>query len=142
MVTEARERPIARHRNRPSVVSLIGLTLVGLVVIWLAINFYKAPADFVNITLFGVTTGLIYALIALGYTLVYGILELINFAHGHVFMLGGMMSATVAVKAFGLGGGEVWYVLWPLVLLTLAVSMVGCGLINVTVEWIAYRPLR
>src|SRR5437899_88952 len=141
MVTEARERPIARHRNRPSVVSLIGLTLVGLVVIWLAINFYKAPADFVNITLFGVTTGMIYALVALGYTLVYGILELINFAHGDVFMLGGMISATFAVEVFNLGtGGGVGK--WLLILATLLIAMGLCGLINTTVELIAYRPLR
>ena len=44
-----------------------------------------------------------YALVALGYTLVYGILELINFAHGDVFMLGGMISATMIISGFNLG---------------------------------------
>ena len=46
----------------------------------------------------GLTNGAVYALVALGYTLVYGILELINFAHGDVFMLGGMISATILVR--------------------------------------------
>ena len=51
------------------------------------------------------TKGALFALVALGYTLVYGILELINFAHGDVFMIGGMISATVALEQFRLDGG-------------------------------------
>src|SRR5215471_18411659 len=104
MVTEAREPPVVRQRQlyRPSALSIVGLSLVGIVVIYLALSCIARPADFVNITIFGFSTGVIYALIALGYTLVYGILELINFAHGDVFMLGGMMSATLAGGLFGL----------------------------------------
>ena len=51
--------------------------------------------------LIGIATGCVYALVALGYTLVYGILELINFAHGDVFMLGGMFAVTFATRASG-----------------------------------------
>ena len=51
--------------------------------------------DFFEVFLIGITTGCVYALVALGYTLVYGILELINFAHGDVFMLGGMFTITL-----------------------------------------------
>ena len=59
-----------------------------LAAIWLVVNAVEDPANFVTVVLIGITNGAIYALIALGYTLVYGVLELINFAHGDVFMLG------------------------------------------------------
>src|SRR3954447_25874257 len=91
-----------RARRLPSVATVFGLLLVGLLLFWLAVNFVKEPADFVEVTLIGITNGCLYALIALGYTLVYGILELINFAHGDVFMLGGMISATVVISVFHL----------------------------------------
>ena len=66
------------------------------------VNFVKGPAYFVTIAFIGLTNGAVYALVALGYTLVYGILELINFAHGDVFMLGGMFSATMILSVFHL----------------------------------------
>jgi branched-chain amino acid transport system permease protein len=142
MVTEARQRPLARARNRPSAVAICGLLLVAFVLVWLAINLVKAPSDFVNILLFGLTTGAIYALIALGYTLVYGILELINFAHGDVFMLGGLMSATLAGGAFGLVSGQRGIVVWASVLGVGVIAMAFCGILNATIELVAYRPLR
>ena len=83
-----------------------------------------------------------YALVALGYTLVYGILELINFAHGDVFMLGGMMSRDVHGQVFGIGTGGQRGTLWPALLGSLAISMVFCGVLNATIERIAYRRLR
>jgi branched-chain amino acid transport system permease protein len=120
---------------------MVGLALVGLLLFWIVANFIKFPADSTQVLLIGLTTGAVYALVALGYTLVYGILELINFAHGDVFMLGGMISATFAVDVFNLGtsGGAGK---WLLVLATLFISMGLCGLINTTVELIAYRRLR
>src|SRR5579862_8607571 len=75
--------------------------LVGLLFVWLIVNFAKGPAYFVTVSFIGLTNGALYALVALGYTLVYGILELINFAHGDVFMLGGLLSATSLVTWFG-----------------------------------------
>jgi branched-chain amino acid transport system permease protein len=123
------------------VISLVGLTLVGLLFFWIIVNFVKFPADSTQVLLIGITTGAIYALVALGYTLVYGILELINFAHGDVFMLGGMISATFAVDVFNIGtGGGIGK--WLLVLATLLISMGLCGMINTSVELIAYRRLR
>jgi branched-chain amino acid transport system permease protein len=83
-----------------------------------------------------------YALIALGYTLVYGILELINFAHGDVFMIGGMITATFAIQVFDLGSHPSLSALLPVILISLAVAMIGCGLLNVTIERVAYKPLR
>ena len=70
-------------------VALIGYALVALVGLWLIVNFVKEPTEFVNVGLIGLTNGAIYGLVALGYTLVYGILQLINFAHGDVFALVG-----------------------------------------------------
>jgi branched-chain amino acid transport system permease protein len=125
----------------PGIAPMVGLLLVGLVLLWLGINLTKTPADFFRVLLIGITTGSIYALVALGYTLVYGILELINFAHGDVFMLGGMISATFAVQVFNLTGGASGFD-WVLVVATLLIAMVLCGVINVTIERIAYRPLR
>ncbi len=109
---------------------------------WLGVNLVKTPGDFLHVLLIGITNGSVYGLVALGYTLVYGILELINFAHGDVFMLGGMISASFAVGPFGLGANEQGYVLWPSLFAILGIAMVLCGAINVTVERIAYRPLR
>jgi branched-chain amino acid transport system permease protein len=144
VVTEAgAEQVLARRRRvRLNVVPLLGLSLVALLIVWLAINLEKTPSLFFKAFLIGITNGSVYGLIALGYTLVYGILELINFAHGDVFMLGGMITATLAVKTFNLGPGESAIVLWPSVLAMLGIAMASCGLINATVERIAYRPLR
>ena len=141
MITAAARHPLISIARRPSVTSAIGLVFVALLLFWLAVNFVKTPADFINVFLIGITTGCVYALVALGYTLVYGILELINFAHGDVFMLGGMIAATVAV-AFGMTLHTAWYVLWPLVIVALLICMAFCGGLNVTVELIAYRRLR
>jgi len=131
-----------RYAARINVVNVIGLALVAIVAIWLVVNFFKSPSQFFEVSLIGITNGCIYALVALGYTLVYGILELINFAHGDVFMLGGMISISVISEVFGLDAASPAYVVWPAILATLAIAMVGCGLINTTVERIAYKPLR
>ena len=74
-----------------------------MLVLWLGVNFAKSPSYFFTISFIGLTNGSVYALVALGYTLVYGILELINFAHGDVFMLGGLISGTMIISAFNLG---------------------------------------
>ncbi len=89
----------------------------------------------------GLSNGAIWALVALGYTLVYGIIELINFAHGEVFMLGSLTAAGL----FGTLGltastGLIGLVLG--LLLTLIVSMIASGVLNTMIERVAYRPLR
>ena len=105
-------------------------------------NFVKSPSYFFTISFIGLTNGAVYALVALGYTLVYGILELINFAHGDVFMLGGMISGTMIISAFNLGDHPATGITIVAVLVSLVVAMVSCGVINASVECIAYRPLR
>src|ERR671923_2377678 len=89
----------------------------------------------------GLSNGSIWALVALGYTLVYGIIELINFAHGEVFMIGSLVSAglfgTLGLTAStGIGG------LILGLLLTLVVAMLASGSLNTMIERVAYRPLR
>jgi branched-chain amino acid transport system permease protein len=124
------------------VVAALGTVLVVLLLLWLGINLSKNPSAFLSASLIGLTIGAVYALVALGYTLVYGILELINFAHGDVFMLGGMISATFLIGVFGIEGGEGAMTLWPAVLASLLAAMVICGVLNATIELVAYRPLR
>jgi branched-chain amino acid transport system permease protein len=116
--------------------------VVALFGVWIVGNILSAPEQFVSVLLLGITLGAIYALVALGYTLVYGIIELINFAHGDVFMLGTMVTITVASGWLGLDGSQAWYITIPLVLVTLLAAMAFCGGLNVAIERIAYRPLR
>ena len=126
---------------RPGVISGLGLLIVLAALALLVKNFTVSPSGFVEVTLIGLTTGCVYALVALGYTLVYGILELINFAHGDVFMLGGMFTITYATTFFGLHQGQ-GFVIVPIVFATLVLSMASCGLLNAVIEFVAYRPLR
>jgi len=89
----------------------------------------------------GISNGSIWALIALGYTLVYGIIELINFAHGDVFMIGSFISVSLfATFGLTLTTGTLGIVAG--LLATLILAMVACGLLNVMIERVAYRPLR
>jgi branched-chain amino acid transport system permease protein len=89
----------------------------------------------------GVSNGWIWALIAIGYTLVYGIIELINFAHGEVFMIGSFTAVGLwATLGLGLSTGTGGIVLG--LVATLVVTMLVCGSLNVLIERVAYRPLR
>jgi branched-chain amino acid transport system permease protein len=88
----------------------------------------------------GLTLGSVYALIALGYTMVYGILKLLNFAHGEVYMIGAFIGYGVLI---GLGGPAAPVVpVAVLILLMFLAAMLGSGLLGVTIERFAYRPLR
>jgi branched-chain amino acid transport system permease protein len=142
MVTQARRVPLPQlSRPLPQLVMpALGSLLVVLLFIWLVVNLVKAPEEFYRLFLIGLTNGAIYGLVALGYSLVYGILELINFAHGDVFMLGGMLIATL-VASFGLAGDSGVF-LWSMILLMLAIVMLFCAAINASIELVAYRRLR
>jgi len=85
----------------------------------------------------GLVQGSMYALVALGYTMVYGIINLINFAHGEVLMVGALVSWTVVTQLahVGLPG-------WALLSLSLVVAMLACMALNYLIEKLAYRPLR
>jgi branched-chain amino acid transport system permease protein len=114
------------------------LILLGAVV-WLIANLVKDPTRTLTVLLEGLNNGALYALIALGYTLVYGIIELINFAHGDLFMLGTVLSAHMTVEWLGIHGGA--GAVGELAL-TFVVTMAFCALINVGAEFFAYRRLR
>lgn len=90
--------------------------------------------EFLQQLLNGLSLGAIYALIALGYTMVYGVLRFINFAHSDVFMVGAFIGYYVGqhVPSGTLGGG----------LLVLVAAMAGCAVLGITIERLAYRPLR
>jgi branched-chain amino acid transport system permease protein len=99
---------------------------------------------FVQQIINGLSMGSMYALLALGFTLVYGILELINFSHFNVFMVGAMV-AMLLLQAFGLSGQEIILTGFPLVmilLVTMAITMLICGVIGVGIERVILRPLR
>lgn len=89
----------------------------------------------------GLTIGAIYALIALGYTMVYGVIQLINFAHGEVFMVGAYIALTVLTVTGALSGLSGLAVPGVL-LLAAAAAMGGCALLGLLIERCAYRPLR
>ena len=95
---------------------------------------------FTQLTLNGLTLGSVYALIALGYSLVYGILKLLNFAHGDVFMVG----TFIGFGALQLLGGSTNPIVpvWALLALITLAAMAGCAVLGVAIERFAYRPLR
>jgi branched-chain amino acid transport system permease protein len=138
--TQTSEEPRVRVRRPPRIqpLQILSFVFIAIVAVWLVGNFIKSPSHWLDLFLLGLTLGMVYALIALGYSLVYGILELINFAHGDVFMLGAMMTVS-AVTWFGLqdsGSVLVWIV--PMLLIAAGFT----GLLNTTIETVAYRPLR
>jgi branched-chain amino acid transport system permease protein len=133
---------ILRFLRNPKLVNGIGLGLVALVGVWLVVNFIKGPAEFVNVALDGLTRGSIYGVVALGYTLVYGILQLINFAHGDVFSLSGLVASTMLLSVIGLDGSSSNLAVVGGIIVTLAVTVPLFAVINATIERVAYRPLR
>ena len=98
--------------------------------------------EFVQQLVNGLSLGAIYALIAVGYTMVYGVLQLINFAHGDVFMIGAMLTLVLA-SAFGFVGGDA-VAAHPLLAFALCagISVLACGVLGYSIERLAYRPLR
>jgi branched-chain amino acid transport system permease protein len=84
----------------------------------------------------GLSSGAIYALIAVGYTMVYGVLRLINFAHGDVYMVGAMIGI-YTIQFLHITSPS-----WPAFALVLVLAMVLCGILGFLIEFLAYRPLR
>ena len=87
----------------------------------------------------GLVLGSMYALVALGYTMVYGIIGLINFAHGDVLMVGALTSWTIIRM---MTGDSAALPGWLVLLLATVIAMVVCGALNYSIEKLAYRPLR
>ena len=133
---------VLRVLRHPKLVGALGLGFVGVVVLWLGVNFVKDPTYFVNIALDGLTRGTIYGVVALGYTLVYGILQLINFAHGDIFSQSGLVASTIILSVLGLSSASSNAAVAGAVVLTLLITVPMYAAINGTIERIAYRPLR
>jgi branched-chain amino acid transport system permease protein len=102
------------------------------------------PSVYLQQIVNGITVGAVYALVALGYTLVYGIIELINFAHADVFVWGGVFTSVI-LGAMGFTNVSESLTGLPLIgmlALLIGIAMVFCGALNFTIERVAYRPLR
>jgi branched-chain amino acid transport system permease protein len=124
-----------------SVVDFGFYIICGVAVVLLATQAISSPTAFIQITVFGLADGAMYALVALGYTMVYGIIELINFAHGDVFTMGGYISAAI-LGLFAIDETQFTAVNLIAIVLVFPVVMLIMGGINITIERIAYRPLR
>ncbi len=134
----------------PERLSLVDLILWGLrvaVIVFVAVGTYATltegtlkGTDWRDLVVYGIAQGSVYALIALGYTLVYGVLFMINFAHGDVFMAGAMTAFFVA-DYFGDTGFLNENTIVALTVI-FAVSMLTSAIVAVVLERIAYRPLR
>lgn len=138
-----RQRFLNRINFTDIALGIIGVALVGLIVI----GSFKTLAEgnyttrqWLDFVVFGIAQGSIYALIALGYTLVYGILRMINFAHSEVFMAGSFTAYFAAAAMAKSGFLEANTLVAILILF--GVGMVTSIIVGVLVERIAYRPLR
>src|SRR4029079_514158 len=112
--------------------------LLGLALIYF---FAQEPKQTLDDVKTGLSNGTIWALIALGYTLVYGIIELINFAHGEVFMIGSFISVSVW-ETLGVTPDTPIPGIVASVLIGLVAAMLASGVLNTMIERVAYRPLR
>jgi len=109
---------------------------------WLISSFIDNPVLFTSSAVAGLQNGALFALIALGYTLVYGIIELINFAHGDLFMLSTMVAGFFITSFFGVTASGASVLGWVMFLAALIGCMVFGASVNVAIEFVAYRRLR
>ena len=137
---------------------IFGALLLAGLGIWLVNVAIDEPDRFAQVTVIGLSNGMIYALVALGYTLVYGIIELINFMHGDNFMLGTFQTSSIFIDgsfqiplfffviAIPLGttvtAASSWEAKAYAIGMALILSMLFCMTMNVTIERIGYKPLR
>jgi branched-chain amino acid transport system permease protein len=137
-------RPVAADRVR-AFLSRFGLILLLLALpVIFGIHDLTADGSLTRLgenLVAGISNGSIWALVAIGYTLVYGIVELINFAHGEVFMIGSFVAASF-FATIGLTESTAALGLFIGLLATLVVSMLASGVLNAMIERVAYRPLR
>jgi branched-chain amino acid transport system permease protein len=116
------------------------MALVAALGLFLVYKAVTAPVQFIDAVVSGVNNGALYALVALGYTMVYGIIELINFSHGDLFMLSTVFAAFVVITTFGATTAQ-----WGAAVavgVALAVVMAGAAGVNMAAERLAYRQLR
>lgn len=151
-VSTPSQTPIPQTKTRPPL-AWIGQSffiVLGLAVVYiLGKNLIQNPVLFAQVFISGLQLGFVYAMIALGYTMVYGIVRLINFAHGDVFMVGAFVSF-YAVTRFNLHQwpAAVFPAIPPMIgiiigsISVIILSMLICIMLAVTIERVAYKPLR
>ncbi len=127
--------------QKQQIIDRTGLAFLAVASFWLMFKMFSDPTVFFEQALIGLTNGALIALIALGYTMVYGIIELINFAHADVFMIGSMIAMQIIVT-LGVTAGSSFFVKFLIIIVALVACMALCATINVTIERVAYRPLR
>ncbi|SRR5581483_1088290 len=115
--------------------------IAGFDVPAIAASIQADPKQLIQFLIIGISNGAIIAIIALGYTMVYGIIELINFAHGDVYMIGVFTSLTVLSLTGTLNTNDPVKIILGLAL-ALVVSIASCAMLNATIERLAYRRLR
>ncbi len=125
------------------------VALAAGVLVLLVPNAIKTPSLFIQIVLSGLQLGFVYAMIALGYTMVYGIVKLINFAHGDIFMVGAFVSYYLVARfqfhmwpAIVFPGFPAGLALLIGLLSVMIVCVLVCVAMAVTIERVAYKPLR
>jgi branched-chain amino acid transport system permease protein len=126
-------RPIAKVVADNILWVLLAAALLGF--------FIHEPKQTLDDVKTGLSNGTIWALIALGYTLVYGIIELINFAHGEVFMIASFVSVSLW-QTLGVTGDNAILPILGSMLIGLLLAMLASGTLNVMIERVAYKPLR
>ncbi len=121
-------------------VGQLGLIVLVAAALSIIVSFFQRPQSVTQLLVIGLSNGALYALIALGYTMVYGIIELINFAHGDLFMLTSVFGAVMIGNWFGQtsSSGKAWFLL----AVTLILTMIFGALLNMLIERLAYRRLR
>ncbi len=119
---------------------IVGYMVLAVGAVCVVVGFIDGPRTFTQVVVIGLSNGAVYALIALGYTMVYGIIELINFAHGDLFMIGSVLAAIFLEERLNQNSSSPKA--WLLLALVMLVVMALCSGINVTIERLAYRRLR
>lgn len=130
---------------------LIGMIIVALLLPLISLSLFSAAPRYdsvISVIINGLLNGFVFSLVALGYTLVYGIVELINFAHGDVFMLGTMIGFFVISTMLNVKPGQaisrdtsIWLVIVAIVL-AMIISTIFCALLNYSIDRLAYKRLR
>ena len=131
---------IERRRIKVTPFQILSYVVLGIAALAVVVAFIDGPTTFMQVLVIGLSNGALYALIALGYTMVYGIIELINFAHGDLVMIGSVAAAILLEERLGqtTSSPEGWF--WLAVVGVIVMGL--CGLFNATIEKLAYRRLR
>jgi branched-chain amino acid transport system permease protein len=136
--------PVATGRSpverRELAERLVLYAFVALALLWLVLKLVNSPQQWFSTFLDGLNNGALYALIALGYTMVYGIIELINFSHGDLFMLATVVSGIFMVTWLGAVDASVQTFL--IMFVALIIVMMAAAALNTAAERVAYRRLR